>query len=330
MAHQKRNAFTLVELLVVITIIGALMALLIPAVSTARESARRATCLNNQKSIAFAIQTFNSTKKRLPGYLNRLPQSPDPENFRATWIGVLLPYLEKQDLYDSLYIKAAPAAENALYFELAICPSDPPTQQRNGPTSYVVNTGRPDVRPTNQLPRDWAANGLIHDLWSGQSRKPPVPTTTLSLDQVAGWDGTRNTLMLSENVQARNWTDGGVPPRSDLNPLDVEKWLGMVWHGGWQVGSSVNPVWRINGRVAEGGETGDNMNWARPSSYHSGGVNAQFADGHGQFLSEEIDYLVYCLIMTPQGSKVKDPGSPTFEGPEEIALTPLGEGDLTP
>src|SRR5215467_7372177 len=65
-SRQKRTAFTLVELLVVIAIIGTLVALLLPAVQSARETARGNTCRNNMKQLQLALTNMDSTLKRLP------------------------------------------------------------------------------------------------------------------------------------------------------------------------------------------------------------------------------------------------------------------------
>ena len=77
MNRLGRRGFTLVELLVVITIIGMLMALLLPAVQSARESGRRAQCQNNQKQLALALLNFESRQGAFPGYTNRLPTNED-------------------------------------------------------------------------------------------------------------------------------------------------------------------------------------------------------------------------------------------------------------
>src|SRR4051812_24787775 len=102
-APKKRQGFTLVELLVVITIIGMLMSLLLPAVQSAREAGRRNTCANNMRQVGVAMMTFENTKKSYPGYANVINQK------RASYIVTLLPYMERNDIYQ-LWQTQAPGA----------------------------------------------------------------------------------------------------------------------------------------------------------------------------------------------------------------------------
>ncbi|MCE5268759.1 MAG: DUF1559 domain-containing protein, partial [Planctomycetaceae bacterium] len=103
---RYRRAFTLVELLVVITIIGTLMSLLMPAVQSAREAARRNTCLNNQKQLATAMLNFEAHRHCFPGYVNPLQMVNSVAGSTITipvaWVVPLLPYLEHRDMYDQL------------------------------------------------------------------------------------------------------------------------------------------------------------------------------------------------------------------------------------
>ena len=99
------RAFTLVEILVVLAIIGILVALLLPAVQAAREAGRRTECCSRIKQLGLAAQQFHSTYERFPpGYLGPIPQAPPPP-WDGQWSGslsYLLPYLEVESLYDSL------------------------------------------------------------------------------------------------------------------------------------------------------------------------------------------------------------------------------------
>src|SRR5437016_5002372 len=92
MSRHIRHAFTLVELLVVIAIIGVLVALLLPAVQTAREASRRSQCANNIKQIGLGVANYESTYRAMP-----------PGNYHSvfgSWLVWILPYVEQQALRD--------------------------------------------------------------------------------------------------------------------------------------------------------------------------------------------------------------------------------------
>jgi prepilin-type N-terminal cleavage/methylation domain-containing protein len=92
---MKRRAFTLVELLVVIAIIGIVMALLLPAVQMARESARRTKCFNNLRQIAIAVQHFQETHRKLPPYFGTFPEI-GTGSVEGGWFVHLLPFIEQE------------------------------------------------------------------------------------------------------------------------------------------------------------------------------------------------------------------------------------------
>ena len=100
-----RRAFTLVELLVVIAIIGILVALLLPAIQAARESARRSQCQNNVKQLCLALLNYHDTNKEFPPSVRLdAPQSNSPEMaiiHQPNWVVSVLSFFEEQSLFDS-------------------------------------------------------------------------------------------------------------------------------------------------------------------------------------------------------------------------------------
>ena len=143
MQTQRKTGFTLVELLVVITIIGILIALLLPAVQAAREAARRTRCTNNLKQLGLAMQLFHEANGHLP------PARVFDRSI--TWAAFLLPYLEQDaafELFDpakSYYDQDADARGFApsLYY----CPS-----RRNGPMLSVQGDQPNDKAQSNEYP----------------------------------------------------------------------------------------------------------------------------------------------------------------------------------
>jgi prepilin-type N-terminal cleavage/methylation domain-containing protein/prepilin-type processing-associated H-X9-DG protein len=139
MTHHSRNrfAFTLIELLVVIAIIAVLVALLLPAVQKARESARRCTCQNHLKQIGVALHNYVDVNTVFPpGYVSLVDRSnPDNEiNDLGSgwgWASMLLPHLEQRDLYNPINFDlniehAANITARTRQIEVFMCPSNTP------------------------------------------------------------------------------------------------------------------------------------------------------------------------------------------------------------
>jgi prepilin-type N-terminal cleavage/methylation domain-containing protein len=98
--RKSRNALTLVELLVVVAIIGILVALLLPAVHGARESARRISCSNNLRQTGLALHNYHGALRSLPpGCLQWRPWRGDPSLKNFAWSALILPYLEQSALH---------------------------------------------------------------------------------------------------------------------------------------------------------------------------------------------------------------------------------------
>ena len=161
MATRNRAAFTLIELLVVIAIIATLAALLIPAVHSAREAARRANCVNNQKQLALAIINFDLAKKRVPGVVSTIQGTDVP------WVPVLFPHLDRMDLWgDSTgWRNGNTTLAPRPRVPVCVCPDDFSFSSAEvGPLlSYVVNLGRYNTNPNSGASNPEGCTGVADD-----------------------------------------------------------------------------------------------------------------------------------------------------------------------
>lgn len=103
-SKMRCNAFTLVELLVVVAIIGVLVALLLPAIQAAREAARRGQCQNNLKQLALAVHSYHDAWHEIPSLYTAAKNAGFTTAFGLethSWRSLILRYIEEQPLYDT-------------------------------------------------------------------------------------------------------------------------------------------------------------------------------------------------------------------------------------
>jgi prepilin-type N-terminal cleavage/methylation domain-containing protein/prepilin-type processing-associated H-X9-DG protein len=329
---NKRNGFTLIELLVVIAIIAVLIGLLLPAVQSAREAARRASCLNNLKQLGLGLHNYHNTFIRFPSALTYIAGSPDVPTGIGSPEAAILPYLEQQNLQNLLdpnqaWISVSPTAA-MMTIGLFICPSD------TGPSPYHYpffdSWGLP-VGSTFGSDSYGISKGLNDALCLSPGFGPP-PTTALSglfdFNTFRGivniTDGTSNTFMMGEAAGGFPICDGIGCSTPYPNSISVHFWL---------VGGHSQPPWVLQGFVYSGNkcstverlnkvpvtdavhDVADTFNctpsflggphWATNfRSFHPGGANFLYADASVRWIQQTIAMPTYRAISTIQGNEL--------------------------
>jgi prepilin-type N-terminal cleavage/methylation domain-containing protein/prepilin-type processing-associated H-X9-DG protein len=334
---ENRPAFTLVELLVVITIIGILVAMLLPAVQGARESARRTRCVNNLKQLGLAVHNFHDVHKFLPVSNRPLGLTTAP---RIGWAVNALPYLEQQALFQqydqsqtwsSTTPGSGQSASNqklcGTVLPVFYCSSAPPAETRldsepqNAPT-WLGFAATTDYSPTISVDQRLVTLGLVDNYPA-----PGVGSTwfgapgLLAQNSVArlddATDGLTTTIMLAEsagrpelyrlgkkvgNVPQHIVNGGGwMRPASDFS-IDGSSYDGTTLPGPC-------PMNCTNGDD-EGGPAKEpypyyvTQGTGEAYSFHPGGANFVFGDGAVHFLSENISIRDFGRLVTRDQQEV--------------------------
>ncbi|MBA4030382.1 MAG: hypothetical protein C0478_05750 [Planctomyces sp.] len=299
---MRRPGFTLIELLVVIAIIAVLVALLLPAVQMARESARRASCQNNLKQLAMACHNFHDVHQHFPIVVDRgnLMKNAAGAGVWLGWIGSLLPYVEQTAYYNQIPLNSAFSRDTPL--SVANCASDGQSGLM-GLTDYCAVTGydRWGLGYKGRTSASGAspAEGIIQGKWDGATIRPEF----VAFKDIV--DGSTNTLLIGEvpvepgptSQRLNYWNSGnndaamGVANRSRIRNTSTANSRGTD-DGGPQC-----PMPAYFGP----GNRDDKCSYNHFWSYHPGGANFAMGDGSVRFISYSASQLLLTLATRDGG-----------------------------
>lgn len=324
--NRRRSGFTLIELLVVIAIIGVLIALLLPAVQSAREAARRSQCVNNLKQIALAIHNYAGVHDRYPIARGVRPNRPYDITSRYNYSGFaqILPYMEQRPVYNSInFDLTIPLAAfgnttaQATIVSSFVCPSENQrTPLESAGTNYRFNEGS-NVLYSSRETDTGNVNTTMPD-----PNGPFFAERSIRLAEVI--DGTSNTAMMTEKLFG-DFNQGLASIRRDVYvsptwPTTLEE----AYQNCQAVDNSSTPT---NGESSAGAPWLDGflhtaivkfnappnkkscyMYPARlvmtASSNHPGGVNVAMCDGSVKFVKETVNRDTWRAIGSMNGGEI--------------------------
>ena len=330
----RRRAFTLIELLLVVAIIGILIALLLPALQICREAARRATCTNNLKQIGLALHNYESSNGSFPPGRVGFPMV-----FSAH--AAILPYMDGSNLYNLINFSTAPTfveppvvpySQNVnaamTRISMYLCPSDMGIVQGNSYacTNYVACTGSGSTATTRYIRlgdgvmMDVKLRGVVkfRDVLDGLSNTVAFGEQTLGNGFSAGGNGSGShpasvppvnpELQVLNLTAAQNDTITGTDP-SPANCVvgAAGSWAGIrgaKWMNGHFGDTLFNHGLAPNSLQFDCGNNSHNAGLTAARSRHEGGVAALMCDGAVRFVSENVDLGLWQGLATKQGGEV--------------------------
>ncbi len=304
--NRHRPAFTLIELLVVIAIIGILIALLLPAVQFARESARRMSCSNNLKQIGLALQNYHAS-------CDNFPVARNPWPLVHSSLSRLLPYCEQESLhnlvdYSTPLSSPANVAASKVPVHFFICPSDwaggkVPGMSDAG-ANYVANNGTGTVGFGLIASGDGVFTQVslgFRDLRDGSSNVAAFSESTLG----AGSAGTGSTPL--DPRRDLLLVPGGNDPTPAACSAASGAWSGKrggKWIDGHYGNTLYNHFYPPNPRQWDCGNVSGNKALSTARSYHPDGVQLLLCDGSVHFMSDTVDLGVWRALATRDGGEV--------------------------
>jgi len=319
-SRSGRRAFTLVELLVVIAIIGVLIALLLPAVQSAREAARRMQCANNLKQVALALHAYHGGYGVFPMGLRA---NNGRENVGMTWMMLLLPYFDQKQLAATLdYSAVIPTTYtvNAWAFRQKIlaysCPSDDA-----GVEGYYDQTynGGPGFARSNVV-GCFSADGTYIEPDAPLTTGGPNNSASINPSVLSGKRAFFNMHVVRSVTDITDGTSHTAAVSEEISGPDHTSDLRGMWMSGWgihythqygpnspmpDIMANVGSVLRCDPAKVPCVSTAAHW-WTinfSARSYHPGGVNVGLADGSVDFVENDIDYRVWQALGSINGNE---------------------------
>jgi prepilin-type processing-associated H-X9-DG protein len=280
-SKRKCAAFTVVELLVVVVIIGTLIALLLPGIQAARESARRVKCHSNLRQLGIAMALHVNAHGGFPagciGYRGDFSVSPPVKARYIAWNVQLLPFLEEQDLANA-FNSSRPSYDSANKLVAAnvisafLCPSTDEVELRNAEGPWKGSSFT-----------DYA--GIYGVEGPGRIRQADASPQTLA-------DHSLGVLLYEESIAPKQVTDG-LSKTAGIAETVVRRETETEWVNGQNIFAQEEST-PINVHRDAGNEIG---------SPHPGGASVVFCDAHVEFLADSIDQAVLNALLTKAGGE---------------------------
>ncbi len=307
MLTRLRQAFSLIELLVVIGVLGTLFGLLLPAVQQAREASARASCLNNLKQIGTALHSFHATNGRLPPLPANRDTDPKNPNVVLGWMVLILPQMGEETIYrasveactlDEDPLNNPPHTQMASVVRSYICPSDgrllqplsDPFSVRAAFTSYIGIGGTNP--PGDNRGKEGAFGGLF-------GKKPA------GINFSAITDGTSTTLMVGERTPPDSLQAGWYYPNYGGFATGFRGPNNVLVLGG-PTQQSMDPC-ALTGVTFGPGRTDNPCDRYHLWSLHPGGANFLFADGSARYLTYAAESQMMAIGSRSGGEIVNLP-----------------------
>jgi prepilin-type N-terminal cleavage/methylation domain-containing protein/prepilin-type processing-associated H-X9-DG protein len=300
--NPERRAFSLVEVMVTIGVIGVLVSLLLPAVQFARHAAARASCQNNLRQVGLALTNYHAAMGRLPPSPARAPVKHD-ENVLLGWMALILPHLDQDALYRTSVLACRendnptsnpPHVGFATVIPTLVCPADgrlaPMTDRFNFTAAFTTYLG---VGGTMEPGVSQTSAGIF-----GNGPGPRLSDVT---------DGTSQTIMVGErpgpdSLQAGWWYPSFVGVGDGLG--GPNNWMPF---GAWILWLQDRECAQARRGFFGPGRLSNPCDRYHFWSLHRGGGNWLFADGSVRFLGYSADPVMPALATLAGGESVTLP-----------------------
>jgi prepilin-type N-terminal cleavage/methylation domain-containing protein/prepilin-type processing-associated H-X9-DG protein len=293
--QRTRPAFTLVELLVVIAIIGILVALLLPAVQSAREAARRTQCSNNLRQMGLALHGYHAA-------FNELPPGGDAES-QLAWTAYALPYFEQLNVHDLIdftpgsYLSADKNTPQLVQVPVFLCPSQPQVR------SNLVDLGVTSDLVNGQAPFTNHYIGVMGPKGYNRYENNRLYQFIVGSKEQHGGHAVQGMLLRDDRIAFKRVTDG----TSNTFAVGEISWTGYESYRGWGRGSSLanasaEPATKNFVQEINFGQPGF-FNDGAYGSEHPGGTHFLYADGSSHFISEDAELKVLMAAASRNGEE---------------------------